>query len=40
MHEPLIVLLFGIAIGFGLGYCVREWISRRRRMRYRNSFVW
>jgi len=42
MRNPeAILLLLGVilVIGFGLGYGVREWISRRRQKRYRDSML-
>lgn len=39
MIGPPLVLLLGMAIGFGIGYCIRELISQRRRKRYRNSVL-
>jgi len=36
--EAILLLLGGVlVVGFGLGYGVREWISRRRHKRYSDT---
>ena len=35
MPDVVIAFLFGSALGFGIGYGVREYISRQRHRRHR-----